>query len=153
MKWTVRARAGVRAAQITVILASLSAACGDDDSGGGLTCIEVDPDCMTAFPANWDNVFKFVIDQRCGTGEGVACHGTDGHQGGLILSGQDQAYDHLVNGKGGHARVLPKDPACSILMERISSSDANVRMPLGSAALSDGDKCGVQKWIAQGAGK
>jgi hypothetical protein len=128
-----------------------SAACGDD-SGSELPCVEkLDTQCQEAFPPTWDNVYEFVIEQRCGGSSGVACHGRDGLQGGLGLYSQTAAYEGFVGGVGGEPRVLPGDPACSELMKRIETSDTDLRMPLQASALSAGDRCAIQKWIAAGA--
>ncbi|HKP60053.1 MAG TPA: c-type cytochrome domain-containing protein [Polyangiales bacterium] len=128
------------------------AACGGDDSDE-LPCVEnLDAACVPGFPATWDNVYQFVIEQRCGGASGVSCHGPDGMKGGLSLYSKTVAYDGLVHGVGGEPRVLPKDPACSELMKRIETSDEALRMPLNAGKpLSAGDRCSIQQWIAAGA--
>jgi Planctomycete cytochrome C len=128
-----------------------SAACGDD-SDATLPCVEkLDAQCEQAFTPTWDNVYEFVIEQRCGGSSGGNCHGPQGLQGGLGLYTQTVAYEGLVGGVGGEPRVLPGDPACSELMKRIETSDTDLRMPLQGAALPPRDRCAIQKWIAAGA--
>jgi hypothetical protein len=113
-------------------------------------CLEqIDPQCTQAYEPSWDNVYNFTISASCAAA-GVACHGRDGMQGGLGLFSQDAAYAGLVGGEGP-PRVKPGDPACSPLMERLTTTDASRRMPLNSAPLSAVQICAVQKWIAQGA--
>jgi hypothetical protein len=46
---------------------------------------------------------------------------------------------------------VPGDPACSVLMDRLTTRDENRRMPLNTAPLSALDQCAVQQWIEQGA--
>jgi hypothetical protein len=48
--------------------------------------------------------------------------------------------------------VIPHDPACSVLMERIETSDVSLRMPLAAGQpLPAADRCAIQQWIAAGA--
>jgi Planctomycete cytochrome C len=93
------------------------------------------------------------VAQSCGVGAGTGCHGTDGRKGMLGMFTQEDAYQGLVGGVGGHARVIPMDPSCSILMERLNATDPAVRMPYLSTQLAAPDRCAVQQWIAQGAAK
>lgn len=129
-----------------------SAACGDDSDETALPCVEkLDPECKEGFTPNWDNVYEFVIEARCGGASGVSCHGPEGLQGGLGLYTKKDAYEGLVDGVGGEPRVLAGDPACSELMKRLETSDAELRMPYKAKPLSATDRCAVQKWIAAGA--
>jgi hypothetical protein len=135
-----------------LVLVTASAACGDDGDGPELSCVEdLDAQCVPGFPPTWDNVYEFVIELRCGGSSGVSCHGRDGLQGGLGLYSKTAAYEGLVDGVGGEPRVIPHDPACSVLMERVETSDTSLRMPLQAAPLSAGDRCAIQQWIAAGA--
>jgi hypothetical protein len=144
-------RSDIRTITMTLFLASLATACGGDDSAEPLKCVEVDPACVPGFPATWDNVYKFVVAQNCGVTGGVACHGADARQGMLGMFSQKDAFDGLVGGVGGHARVIPNDPSCSILMERLNATDPDVLMPYKGTQLSAADRCAVQQWIAKGA--
>ena len=134
------------------LVLAAGAACGDDGDGPELECVEgLDAQCVDGFPPTWDNVYEFVIEQRCGGASGVSCHGPDGLQGGLGLYSKQAAYDGLVGGVGGEPRVIPNDPACSVLMQRIETSDKSLRMPLDAQPLSAADRCAIQHWIAAGA--
>jgi hypothetical protein len=128
-------------------------ACGDDGDGGQLSCLPSLPsDCTPAFDPTYDNLYSMVFEQRCGTsGTGGSCHGSLGKQGGLDLSDPDAAYEQLLGNAGGKRRVIPGDPSCSVLMERLESTDPNVRMPRGEAQLSPSVRCVVQTWIEDGA--
>jgi hypothetical protein len=97
----------------------------------------------------YDNLFV----KTCGSpGTGAACHSADGKQGGLVLADIDTAYDMLLGTDGGHARVVPGNPECSVLVERVESTDPAFRMPLNSdMPLSDGLRCAIRQWIQNGA--
>ena len=142
------------AARISLVVAVASAACGGDDAGSAAPgCVEVDPQCTPAFDPTWDNVYEFVIGQSCGGSEGVACHGGEGKQGGLVLYPQTQAFQELLGGSLGHgARVLPGNAACSVLVERLATTDRSRWMPYGAGMrLSERERCAVERWIDQGA--
>lgn len=132
-----------------------SVACGGDDGHGpDLPCVaDLPATCTPAFDPTWDNVYANVVRQSCGgVGSGTSCHGPEGKQGGLELSSSEIAYSSLLGELDGRPRVLPGDPACSILMERLETDDAELRMPRGAAQpLSAATRCAVQQWIEQGA--
>jgi Planctomycete cytochrome C len=112
-------------------------------------------DCQPAFMPTYQGIYDNLFSKTCGApGTGMSCHGPNGGQSGLFLSGVDQAYDDLL-GKGPdhRARLVPGKPECSIIEQRLESTDPNFRMPVGSAALPEGVRCAVRKWIAMGATK
>jgi hypothetical protein len=134
--------------------------CGGDDSSshaadaGGMCTAALPLDCQPAFPPTYDMIYGQLLSKTCGNpGTGGSCHSAVGKQGGLVLADIDGAYTALVTDKNkdGLTRVLPNDPACSILEERLESSDPAIRMPLGNAALSEPLRCAVRQWIAMGA--
>jgi hypothetical protein len=136
----------------------LSVACGGDDSpahpDAGAMCIApLSLDCQPAFPPTYPMLFDKLFLTTCGSpSSGGSCHGPKGAQGGLILSDIDGAYEALLGTNGGRVRVVPHDPECSVLEARLESSDPAVRMPLGSPTpLSEGLRCAVRQWIANGA--
>ena len=49
-------------------------------------------------------------------------------------------------------RVVPGDPACSQVIQRMHHEDPALIMPPGPG-LSDAEICAVQKWIEQGAAR
>jgi hypothetical protein len=148
----VRRAAGLRMSWTAALCLAGPLGCGGDDMVDGLTCVEnLAKQCTPAFPGTWDNVYEFVIQQRCGGGAGTACHGRDGMQGGLGLFSQNAAYAALVDGEGGEPRVVPGDAGCSVLMERVVTSDLALRMPLRAAPLSAAEQCAIQQWISAGA--
>lgn len=125
------------------------AACGDD--GESTVCTELPATCAPAFSPTWDNVYEDVIQRRCGGSAGPACHGPDGKMGNLVLYEKESSYQALLGMDGTRARVKPTDPECSMLMERLTTSDEIRRMPQGARPLSASEICSVQQWIAQGA--
>jgi hypothetical protein len=137
----------------------VSVACGGDDSpahpggdAGGMCTAPLSLDCQPAFPPTYPMLFQNLFLKTCGSpSTGGSCHGPMGAKGGLVLSDIDGAYDALLGTKGGPIRVVPNDPECSLLEVRLESSDQAVRMPLGQAPLSEGLRCAVRQWIANGA--
>ena len=140
----------VRLASLLALGVSVVACSGDD--GDELKCVEqLATDCVPTFDPTWDNVYANVVRQSCG-GSGVSCHGPQGQGGGLELTSKDGAFASLLGDVDGRPRVLPNDPACSILIERLESTNPSRWMPAGaSAPLPAGTRCAVQKWIEMGA--
>src|SRR5579885_327952 len=75
------------------------------------------------------------------------CHTGPSAGGGLSL---DSAETLARGGKTGPA-VVPRDPAHSPLYQRISTTDAALRMPLGQAPLPADSVALIRRWIEQGA--
>jgi hypothetical protein len=151
-----------RATVIATAALCLLLGCGsgdDDDDDGQEKCLTSLPECGAKelpFPATFDNIYDHVLITTCGSSStGTSCHygpTDDKAQHGLVLSDPEVAYDHLLGmTQEGRARVIPKDPKCSILMERLESKDPSFRMPVGSQPLSVGQRCAIREWIEQGA--
>jgi hypothetical protein len=145
--------------QVWIMLIALSVACacnGDDapadGDGGRERCLDPLPlDCAPTYPPTFDAFYDNRIARTCGAaGTGTSCHGPEGEQGGLVLSGADPAYEHLLGQIDGRPRVVPGDPECSPLVQRLESEDPDFVMPVGGR-LSDGERCAVRQWIAAGA--
>lgn len=123
-------------------------------SGSGSKCLEpLSLDCRPSFePATFEAIFANVLRPSCGSSaSGTQCHGADGKQAGLVLADIDEAYDSLLGELDDRPRVMPGDPECSMLIERIESSDRRVRMPLNSEPLGEGQRCAIRHWVAEGA--
>ena len=73
------------------------------------------------------------------------CHSGTSPAGGVALSDADTAYASLLAGY-----VTANDPDDSMLMELLTSSDDDVRMPPGEP-LSDAEVDAVRAWINNGA--
>jgi len=136
-----------------VVLAGIACACGGDDgTADAPACLtDLDADCSATIPATFDSLYSNIVEPSCGgTGDNPSCHRAGARQAGLDLSAPAKAYDALL-GKRGKALVLPGDPECSPLMQRIEADDDTFRMPLGTERMAPGLRCAVQQWIADGA--
>jgi hypothetical protein len=142
MRWSGAARpAAVSAVAVAVALAVGAASCGGDE----LVCIDVDLTCQPLYPPTFDQIFTRTLAPRCGV-EGGACHSREGRKAGLVLDDRDQAYRLLVDGR----RVMPGEPSCSILIERIYAAPSSLRMPPGRT-LADAERCALLQWVQAGA--
>jgi hypothetical protein len=73
--------------------------------------------------------------------------------GGLIFQDADTAYALLLGMNGARARVMPHNAPCSLLVEKIESTDPTFRMPPGPTPLPEAVRCDIEQWIAQGAAR
>jgi hypothetical protein len=94
---------------------------------------------------NWD--VRPILSQNC-----FNCHGNSTQKAGLRLDVADVAYAELPENKGKRA-VTPKYPEDSELIRRITSTDADERMPPRSShkVLSPVEIATLVKWIKDGA--
>jgi hypothetical protein len=147
---TSRAKAGCAA-----WLCAFAVACSDDSNEGtagmsGAECLpQLELDCQPLYPPTFDEFYTRRIAPTCGAG-GVLCHGAEGHRGNLTLADADGAYRALVGDGGEHARVIPGDPECSLLIKRLESNDLDFVMPVRNK-LSAAERCAIRQWIANGA--
>lgn len=141
-----------------------STGCGDDDDGAdggdghgdqdaGDCLADLSLDCKPTFePATYDAIFQNVLRPTCGSaGTGRQCHSEEGMMAGLVLQEHDEAYDSLLGKLDGRARVVKGKPECSILVQRLESTEKRLRMPLNSDPLDEGLRCAIRLWIAAGA--
>ena len=138
----VKSCGGLRIAVVLGLVGG-AVACGGEDPNACVT--PPASDCATAYPATFTNIHARTIVRSC-TLAGTACHAPEGAQGGMVLSELDGAYRALVDG----GRVIPGDPACSLLSIRVESSDPARVMPPG-APLRAGERCAIATWIRAGA--
>jgi hypothetical protein len=125
--------------------------CGDD-TGPPHCDTAPQPSCEASIPSTYDAIFDQIFRPSCGgPSTGASCHGPEGKKGGLLLADREQAYRYLLGDADGRARVTAGSAACSGLMQRLDSDDPAFRMPLGPPKLSEGLRCAVRQWIAQGA--
>lgn len=110
---------------------------------------------------SWQRLQTDVLVPSCAFS---ACHGNGGSAGGLGLTGSG-AYTSLVNvapeqavaRAGGLKRVVPGDPAKSLLWHKLDwtaghhSADYGAAMPLNGPALSVEQVEFVRRWILAGA--
>jgi hypothetical protein len=133
----------------------LVAGCGDEPADDGDGCLEaLALDCQPAYPPTFRNLFDNELGNTCGSSvTGSSCHSAQGAMGGLVLETFDAAHAHLLGEADGRARVLPGDPECSLLMQRLESTDTQFRMPPGASSLPENVRCAFRQWIANGAEK
>jgi len=128
----------------------LLASCGDGGDPPGLVCVPINTACMPLYPPTFSNIFSKTLSQTCAQGTGT-CHTDDSRKAGLYFVDSAMSYDLLLGmGPDRRARVLPNDPGCSILAERLESTDPNFRMPPG-VGLSAPELCSFVQWMANGA--
>lgn len=112
-----------------------------------LECVAFDPDCAPLYEPTWGNVFANTLAPKCGVGGG-ACHGGAAAIGGLQLDEIDRAHATLLT--AGKTYVIPGDPSCSEIVERMHTSSSRLMMPRGSR-LPASEICAIEQWIAVGA--
>ena len=152
--------ASVRCVRLThqplaVALALIScAACSSNDPapGSGLECVAgLSTDCSPLYAtSDFTTLYTKILHPSCATG-GSTCHAKSGSKGGLVFEDEEQSYELLLGNVDGRARVVPGDPSCSILVERLEVTRSTLRMPPGPTPLSAGERCNVVRWIADGA--
>lgn len=143
----------------TLVLAALIGCAGDDhsaaegDAGAAAQCLDsVAADCTNpAYEPEYDTIFRSLLRPSCGSASQCHAGPADKAGGGLVLSKADDAYDYLIGKTDGRKRVVPGKPQCSLLMQRLDSTDPDYRMPAGAMQLPDEVRCAVRKWIAKGA--
>jgi hypothetical protein len=124
--------------------------CAQD--GDQSACLSPQPraelgECAPQYPPTFDRIRANTLLLSCAIGTG--CHGVHAPTPLLSLSGDEEgAYAALL----GHALVIPGDPECSPLIQRLESSDASFRMPRGGE-LPASERCAIVQWIADGANR
>jgi len=133
----------------------LAGGCASDPAPAA--CVsDLQLDCTPAYAPTYDTIFADVLVPRCGasSSNGTSCHygpSAESAKGGLPLSDPDMAYRALLGELDGRARVIAGDPQCSILVERLESSDPNFLMPDRGKPLPEDVRCAVRQWVAMGA--
>ena len=133
-----------------LLLGFVAACTSSSGAASDPPCVEgLSTACQPTYdPPIWSTIHAKILAPTCATGRGT-CHTPDFAPNGLVLSDPDQSYGELLDGR----RVIPGNPACSLLEKRLQSSDPSYRMPRGPTPLSSGDLCTITKWIAAGAQK
>lgn len=142
------------AAAAAALYLVLAAACSSDDTGQVPSCVEdLDLACQPLVsPPTFQAVYDTTLQPTCASGRGT-CHSADGAMGGLVFDDPDTAYGLLLGEGGARARVVPGDPACSLVVERLESQDRDFRMPPGNDSLPAPEICTIVQWISQGANR
>jgi hypothetical protein len=136
------------AASTLALLALLLPGC--NGNGSTADCVTgLSTACAPLYPPTFDQVFSRTLAPTCAQPGGV-CHASTGVQGGLLFITPDDSYALLLGESGSAPRVVPGNPACSLLVERIYATDPDKLMP-PKAPLSDAERCAIVQWIAGGA--
>jgi Planctomycete cytochrome C len=135
---------------LALAAAIAASGCADDTTPGSACLPELERDCNLAYQPTFDAFFENRLGKTCGSAQsGGSCHGANARMGGLDLSTANTAYDHLLGIADEKPRVIPGDPECSLLMQRLEGQGGGV-MPPG-APLSAAERCSILRWIDQGA--
>lgn len=138
-------------AALVVAAACTLAACSGKSSAA--QCVKVSTDCAPLYPPTFDQMFTNTLHKTCGSAAtGSSCHAASGMMGGLVFANESQAYQLLLETSPtfGVKRVIPGNPSCSLVVEKLESSDPKFQMPPG-APLSAEERCSIEQWIANGA--
>lgn len=134
----------------------LLGACAGNDAGNESVrapdCLDdVDVECSPLFdPPTFDALYENTLHPTCATRLG-ACHSTTSREGNLAFDNPDLSYLLLLGQMDGRPRVVPGDPACSLIIERLMADSARDRMPPGDDPLPDAEICTFVRWIEDGA--
>jgi hypothetical protein len=100
----------------------------------------------------FDNVYNNTVQNGCGT-LNASCHSDVGHQGGMSLFGEANAYQALLATSTldpPRPRVEPGNPACSLMIVRVEGVGQPYQMPPGDP-LSAPERCALVQWVLAGA--
>ncbi len=114
-------------------------------------CITVDTACGALYPPTFDNVYNKTLAPHCGS-TNSSCHSAAGPST-MSFADEATAYsDLLLPSKldPKRDRVVPGDPACSLMIVRTDSPGADYQMPPGDP-LPPEERCALVQWVAAGA--
>jgi hypothetical protein len=115
-------------------------------------CITVDTNCGALYIPTFDNVYNMTLAPHCGSDKS-SCHSPTGHMGNMSFGDEATAYSDLLAPSHldpSRPRVVPGDPACSLMIVRTDSPGADYQMPPGDP-LPDTERCALIQWVAAGA--
>ena len=98
---------------------------------------------VAADPVDFSRAIQPLLARRC-----FSCHGPDTQEGGLRLDSADGATGVLPS--GGRA-VVPGQIDTSLILERITSEDPDLRMPPEGPRLTPAQVASLRAWIGEGA--
>ncbi len=101
-------------------------------------------DLSAAADVEFSRDIQPLLAEKC-----LLCHGTDDQQGGLRLDRFDTA---TAAADSGARPIVPGEPEQSELLTRVTSTDADVRMPPKGEPLTPPQIDLLRRWIADGAG-
>ena len=129
-------------ASIVAVAAGILVACAHDKVGPVADASQAIPDRPDW---NWD--VRPILSQNC-----FFCHGQAAQKGGVRLDIEKAAYAEIAEDKG-HRSVVPGNPGKSELFRRITTGDAELKMPPKEQhkTLSPREIAIIERWIKQGA--
>ena len=129
-------------ASVVAVAAGVLVACAHDKVGQVAEAAQAIPDRPDW---NWD--VRPILSQNC-----FGCHGQAAQKGGVRLDIEKAAYADIPEDKG-HRSIVPGNPGKSELFRRMTTGDAELRMPPKEQhkTLSARDIAVVERWIKQGA--
>jgi hypothetical protein len=151
-----RSRVATAAAALAALLTAFAPGCepGIDPDGDGAAGVpDDDPLAVPSDldPASLDALHRDVFVKSCAAQENLCHHG----QFEPNLSTPALAYENLVRRPGierdGQYRVLPGDPADSLLVDKLRNRDVVSQMPLGAHPLPEAQLAAIEAWITGGA--
>jgi hypothetical protein len=102
--------------------------------------------CTPAYEPTFENIFQQTLKPNCAT-----CHYDEK---GMNFD-QDMATAHrslLAQEDAERGKVVAVgEPECSALCIRLGSKDQSITMPPRGGQLSEGERCAIVQWIANGA--
>jgi hypothetical protein len=119
-------------------------------------CITVDTSCTAAYVPNFHDIYVNTLQNGCGS-TNSGCHSFAGHAGGMSFADEATAYAALLAPRSvidpSRPRVMPGDPACSLVVVRTDSPGASYQMPPPPGqAIGSGERCAIIQWVLAGAG-
>jgi cytochrome c len=140
----------VRIASAGVLGALALVGCSGSHNDGPSCVANLNTSCSPLYaPPTYAMIFEHTLRPTCAQGIGT-CHTSDAAKGGLVFEDAGAAYALLLGTQGGKKRVLPGDPSCSLIVEKLESTDPKFQMPPGNPLLPS-ERCDFVQWIAQGA--
>lgn len=97
----------------------------------------------TAQTVDFNRDVRPILNGSC-----IGCHGGVKQAGGVSFSYREQV---LGTGKSGRPTVIPGNPRASELMARVTSGNAETRMPLHAPPLQPQQVAVLRQWIEEGA--
>jgi hypothetical protein len=98
---------------------------------------------IEAAPVDFSRDIQPLLARKC-----FACHGPDEQEGGLRL---DQPTAALAELESGGRAIVAGDRGASLILERITATDPDIRMPPEGPRLTETQVDALGRWIDEGA--
>jgi hypothetical protein len=97
--------------------------------------------CAPLYDPTYEQIFTRTLKPTCAAG-GTSCHSAG--KGGFLIDDIDATYARISE------RLTPSKPECSLVVDRLYSTETGYAMPPG-AQLTEAERCSIVQWIAAGA--